>query len=102
MITVRHKFNAKPQTIDDIRFSSKKEAKYYLDLKRRQAEGELLFFLQQVPIRLPGKIKYVVDFLIFKSNGEVEFVDVKGLKTQLYVLKKKQVEALYPFEIKEV
>lgn len=96
---IRHKFSAKPTTIDDIRFSSKKEAKYYVDLKCRQASGEVLFFLRQTPFHLPGNVKYLCDFTVFKSNGDVEFVDVKGFETEIFKLKRKQVEAIYPIEI---
>lgn len=96
---IRHKFNAKPTTIDNIRFSSKKEARYYSELKIRQKAGEVLFFLRQVPISLPGNVKYVVDFLVFLTDGSVEFIDVKGMSTPLFIAKKKMVEELYPFKI---
>jgi hypothetical protein len=98
----RHKFNAKPTTVDDIRFSSKAEARYYQALKLMQKSGEVVFFLRQVPIWLPGGVKYVIDFQVFKSDGEVEFIDVKGVSTPLFIAKKKMVEAIYPIEIKVV
>lgn len=101
MLKHRHKFNAKPTELDGIRFSSKKEARYYAELKLRKESGAVVFFLRQVPLHLPGKTKYVVDFVEFLSNGTVEFIDVKGMSTAMYKLKKKQVEALYPIEIKE-
>ena len=56
----------------------------------------------QVPFHLPGGVKYILDFLIFWANGEVTFVDVKGMKTAIYILKKKQVEDLYKIKIEEV
>jgi hypothetical protein len=43
-----------------------------------------------------------VDFLVFDADGHVRFVDVKGMETPMFVLKKKQVEALYPFTIEVV
>ncbi len=100
-LMVRHKFNAKPTTLDGMRFDSKAEARYYQRLKTRQLAGEVLFFLRQVPFHLPGGVKYVCDFLVFLTDGTAEFVDVKGVRTQTYAIKKKQVEALYPIEIKE-
>lgn len=99
---IKHKFKAKPTEVDDIKFASRKEAKYYTELKLRQRNGEVLFFLRQVPVHLPGTTKYVVDFLVFLADGSVEFVDVKGMETDMFKLKKRQVEALYPFEIKIV
>lgn len=94
-----HKFKAKPQTIDDKYFGSKLEATYYRKLKAFQASGELLFFLRQVPVDLPGKTKYVADFLEFWKDGTVTFTDVKGHETETFKLKKRQVEKIYPFEI---
>ncbi len=73
-----------------------------MHLKLRVKTKEVLFFLRQIPLHLAGGVKYVVDFLEFHSDGTVHFVDVKGLKTPMYVLKKKQVEELYPIQIEEV
>ena len=97
-----HKFNAKPTVTDGIRFSSKKEAAYYSQLLLAKRSGEVLFFLRQVPLHLPGEVVYRVDFVEFWKNGEVRFVEVKGMKTPMYVAKKKMVEALYPITIIEV
>jgi Protein of unknown function (DUF1064) len=97
----RHKFNAIPTTIDGIRFGSKREAHYYATLKLAKSSGELLFFLRQIPFALPGNVTYRCDFAEFWKNGEVRFIDVKGMKTPMYILKKKQVEALYPVKILE-
>lgn len=99
---LRHKYNAVKTEADGLKFDSKKEARYYAALKVRQQAGEVLFFIRQVGLDLPGGVKYRVDFLVFLSDGSVEFVDVKGMKTAMYKLKKKQVESLYPIEIKEV
>lgn len=99
---IKHKFHAKQTINDGIIFSSKKESKYYSELKLRQVTGDVIFFLRQVPFHLTGGVKYVCDFQVFKSDGTVEFVDVKGMRTDMYKLKIKQVEALYPITILEV
>lgn len=99
---LRHKFNAKPQELDGIKFASKAEAREYLKLKKLVECGEVLFFLRQVPFHLPGGVKYVCDFLVFWADGSVTVVDVKGMKTPLYIAKKKIVEATYPITITEV
>lgn len=102
----RHKFNAQ-QTMREwadgsvIRFDSKREAEYFDGLALAQKGGPLLFFLRQVPIHLPGGVTYRLDFLEFWANGDIRWVDVKGRKTQQYIDKKKQVEALYPIKITE-
>lgn len=99
---LRHKFNAKPCEYENIKFSSKKEAKRYLELQALKRLGEVIFFLRQVPFHLTGGVKYVCDYLVFWKNGEVTIEDVKGMKTAMYILKKKQVEQLYPITITEI
>lgn len=98
----RHKFNAKQSESDGITFSSKAERAYYNRLKLLQQSGEVLFFLRQTPIHLPGNTKYLVDFQVFYADGTVAFIDVKGMSTPMFVLKKKQVEDLYPITIEIV
>lgn len=99
---LKHKFGAIRTEIDGIKFDSKKEAKRYQELLYLQKTGEVLFFLRQTPFHLPGNVKYLCDFVVFWKNGDITFEDVKGIKTPMYSLKKKQVEALYPIEIKEI
>jgi hypothetical protein len=102
MAILRHKFRAKPTELDGIKFASKKEAKRYRELKTLQELGEILFFLRQVPFHLQAGVKYVCDFLVFWTNGEVTIEDVKGIKTDMYIVKKKMVEATYPITIMEI
>jgi hypothetical protein len=96
---LKHKFNAKISECDGIKFASKRERHWYNILKIQQKSGEVLFFLRQVPMHLPGNTKYVLDFLVFYTNGEIRFLDVKGVKTPMFIMKKKLVEELYPIEI---
>lgn len=90
------------RTVDGITFASKAEARYYRELCLAQQAGTVLMFLLQVPIRLPGGTKYVCDFVVFYSDGEVRWIDVKGRETDMFKLKKKQVEDLYPIKIEVV
>lgn len=98
----RHKYNAVKTELDGIKFDSKKEARYYTELKLRVRTKEIIFFLRQVPFDLPGNVKYRVDFQEFHTDGTIHFTDVKGVRTTDFIMKKKQVEALYPVEIEEV
>jgi hypothetical protein len=98
----KHKFNARAVVIDNIRFDSLKEGRYYQELKLRVKAGEVLFFLRQVPFDLPGNVKYRLDFLEFHADGSAHYVDVKGVQTKEFIMKKKQVEALYPVIIEVV
>ena len=97
---MKHKFNAVRTQRDGKKFPSKLEAKYYDQLKLRQKAGDVLFFLRQVPFDLADKLKYLVDYMIFLSSGEIEFIDVKGMDTQVSLAKRKMVESLYPITIK--
>jgi hypothetical protein len=96
---IKHKFGAKPTTVEGIRFDSKKEARYFNELKLRQNSGEILFFLRQTPFHLPGNIRYVIDFVEFHASGDVVFTDVKGMMTPMAKLKIKQVEEIYGIEV---
>ena len=93
----RHKYNAKPTVVDGIRFDSKKEAKYYCELTLRQAAGEVIGFFRQVPIHLPGGTILRIDFLEFHADDTVHIVDVKGMETDAFKIKKREVEAAYPW-----
>ncbi len=97
-----HKFKAIQSEIDNIKFSSKKERERYLELKILRQQGEVVFFLRQTPFHLPGNVKYLCDFMVFWKDGTVTIEDVKGFKTPMYILKKKQVEEIYPIEIIEI
>lgn len=98
----RHKFNAVRTEVNGISFPSKREARCYADLELRRKAGDVLFFLRQVPFHLPGNVVYRVDFATFNRDGTVHFIDAKGMRTQIYIAKKKMVEALFGIEIEEV
>ena len=96
------KYGNNPTTRDGIRFDSKREAVYYEQLRIRQKNGDVLFFLRQVPFHLPGGTKLVVDFLEFHSDGTVHVVDAKGMETPIFRLKRREVEHHYPVKIELV
>lgn len=98
----KSKFKNIRNTVDGINFASKIEAAHYRQLLLRVANGEVRYFLRQVAIHLPGNIRYVIDFLEFWSDGSVHYIDVKGVETDIFKLKRRQVEALYPIKIETV
>lgn len=96
----KHKFRAKAVKEDGQHFASTLEYKYKKHLDLLQAAGAVVFYLCQVPLRLTGGVKYVVDFLVFYTDGTIEFAEVKGIMTDIAKMKLKQVQELYPIEIK--
>ncbi len=98
----RHKFRAKPVNYDGQHFASKLEGAYFQKLELEKRAGVVLFFLRQVPLHLPGGVKYVCDFVVFYADGTVRFIDVKGVETSEFITKKKLVEAIYPLQIEVI
>jgi len=96
------KFHNHITEMDNIRFHSQKEANYYADLVLRVKAGEVKFFLRQVPLYLPNKVRHVVDFVEFWADGSVHFVEVKGFDTPTGKTKRKIAEGVYPIRIEVV
>jgi len=95
MIPRKSKYRAIPTVLDGIRFASKSEAKRYGQLKLLQMAGEIRWFTCQVPFHLGAGVRYVCDFLIVYTDGQVEVEDVKGMETAMFKVKKKLFEAAY-------
>jgi len=95
----RNKYGAESSWIDGIRFASKAEAKYYLMLKYRERLGEVTDVRLQEPFTVLGPKGQVVttyraDFCFWDaSEGRQRVIDVKGVQTPLFKLKKRVVEA---------
>ena len=99
----KSKYNAKRTEYNGHTYDSIREAAYARTLDILKQAGEVVQWIPQVPFRLPGKTRYVCDFLVFYADGRAEFVDVKGMETPAFKAKKKMVEELYaPIEIKIV
>jgi hypothetical protein len=94
----RHKYGAERTELNGRSYPSKKQARHAQELELAKRAGELVFYLEEVPIRLPGCV-HRIDFVEFWADGEIRWVEVKGFDTPVGKLKRKQVEALYPFKI---
>ena len=94
----RSKYGAKKTVVDGITFDSQAEATRYGVLKIVQASGLITDLRLQVPyqITVNGKkvCRYVADF-VYSENGKEVVEDVKGMRTPLYNLKKKLMEAVF-------
>lgn len=107
-----NKYYNKKTKIDGYTFDSMKEANYYLELKLRKKAGDIKDFELQPEFLLQDKYKkngktiraitYRADFKIIHNDNSIEIIDCKGMKTEVYKLKKKLFEYKYPYCIKEV
>ncbi len=110
-----NKFGNKRRTVAGISFASGKEADRYLELDLLQTQGIIKDLKLQVRFTLQDgytngrgekirKMYYVADFVYTDAEtGETVVEDVKGAKTQVYLLKKKLFEKVhYPLTITEV
>lgn len=100
-----NKYNNVKVEIDGFKFDSKAEAKYYGLLKMRKLAGDIVNFEMQVPYDLTvngiSVGKYKADFMI-QHKDRKEVIDVKGMKTPVYNLKKRLMKAIYNIEITEI
>lgn len=102
----KSKYNNQKTVVDGIKFDSKKEAEYYCQLKLLKQAGEIRDIgLQQKYTLQPGfekngvkyqPITYIADFVITNNDGTTEVVDIKGVETQVFKIKKKLFEYMYP------
>ena len=105
---MRHaKYNAKKVEYNGIVFDSKRECERYKVLKEKEDKGEIHDLQLQVPYTLLHKTKktratvYYADFVYFE-NGERVVEDVKGYRTDTYLLKRKMLYVLLGIEVREV
>lgn len=111
---MRSKYGAKKTKLDGYTFDSRAEAAYYSQLKLLKRAGKIRDFSLQPryglvdPYKHPktGKkvrgVEYVADFLVSHLDGSTEVVDVKGVRTEAYKIKKKLFETKYGIAITEV
>lgn len=106
------KYGNKRCEYNGIKFDSMKERDYYIYLLAMEKSGRIFdlktqtkFFLQK-GFEFNGKkirpITYKADFTYYDKDGKYHVVDTKGVKTQVYLLKKKMMMYVYKIEIEEV
>jgi hypothetical protein len=93
------KYHSIMEECDNIKFQSKKEAKVYRELCCRIHAGEIKFFLMQVPFRLAAGYTHRLDFMLIKTDGSIEYLEVKGRDLPMGKMKRKMVEAEYKIVI---
>jgi len=109
--TKSSKFNNVKSEIDGHTFDSNKEAEFYGSLKIKKNAGLIKDFNMQVQYDiLVNNIHiayYYLDFKIENNDGSFEYIDIKGkdkksnkfIKTGVFALKKRLVEAIYHIKI---
>ena len=92
--------------VNGITFDSKREAFYYNLYRKREKAKELFNLQRQIPyvFKLDGKkiFTYKADFQYTDSDGKIHVIDVKGVLTPVFRLKKKLIEAQHNIEIEIV
>ena len=109
------KYHNQKTKVNNIEFDSKKEAKRYSELKLlekagliKELETQKKFELQPKYVNNNGEhiraITYIADFFYYDCKEGIYIVeDTKGFRTDVYILKKKLFEYVYPnLTIKEI
>ena len=101
-LSTKSRYTTYKPVVDGIQFDSMMEARYYLFLLEGKRQGKIKEFKMQVPFVLQPKFKkdgktvraieYVADFVIDSST----VVDVKGVETEVFKLKAKLFNYIYP------
>lgn len=95
-----NKYNARKTTVCGRTFDSKREAEVYLELLAQKQAGKIVRIRFQPSYTLleafkdnTGKrqraITYTADFFVTYADGRNEVIEVKGVRTRDYLLRKK-------------
>lgn len=100
------KYGNKKTSYKGFLFDSKKEAERAMELDSLKKKGVIISWFPQPEFKIiHNDVKicsYFADFSVQYHNGYVEYEDVKGVKTDVYKLKKKLVLAFHGITIKEI
>lgn len=109
-----NKYGNMKTEIDGITFASKHEAQRFAELKLLERAGEIsdlqlqrVFTLIGAQRDKDGKVierpcKYIADFAYKDQSGKLIVEDAKGLRTDVYRIKKKLMLSIYGIRIQEV
>lgn len=104
--------NRKIHTSEGI-FDSVKEYRRWQELKLLERAGEIGNLHRQIPFglippqRVNGKlvergVKYIADFTYFEKDGTFVVEDAKGMRTNVYRIKRKLMLQVHGIQIREV
>lgn len=96
----RNKYNAKIVKYNGRTYQSALEATYAQELDLRKKAGEIKEIIPQykIDIRVNGihVCNYYMDFKLIMPDGSIEMHEVKGFATDLWRIKWRLSQALYP------
>lgn len=121
----KQKYHAQKVTFDGMEFDSKREMIRWQELRALERNGEIFGLRRQVRFELipaqyapdmvtkTGKVKrgaclerkcdYIADFVYTdKGTGETVVEDAKGMKTEVYKIKRKLMLYIHGIRVKEV
>lgn len=108
------KYGNRKTQLDGITFDSKMEAVRWAELKLLEKAGEISGLDRQVGFELlPSQkdengrvtersVTYVADFVYYDKNGKLTVEDAKGMRTDVYKIKRKLMLYFKGIKIKEV
>lgn len=107
------KYRSRKVTVDGIEFDSRREAMRYRHLQLMLRAGEIANLKMQVAFELiPSQIKpsggreravtYTADFVYNDKDGNQIVEDVKGVRTQQYIIRRKLMLYVHGIEVREV
>lgn len=102
----RNKYSAQAIEADGYRFASLRERDAYFDLKMRLRAGDItdLELQPRYPLVVNGiaVATYVADFRFRERDGQLKVLDAKGVKTAVYRIKRKLMQAVHGVTVEEV
>ena len=107
----QNKYKNKKVVYNGIKFDSQKERNYYIKLKLLEDKGKIKDLKLQVKYELQPKFKsgnkniqaisYIADFTYLDEENKLHIIDTKGVRTDVYKIKKKMMQ-YKGLEIEEV
>ena len=102
------KYNNTKIRVDGRLFDSKAEAARWQELQLLERAGEITELERQVEYELIPKqkgeraVKYIADFRYVDHDGKTVVEDTKGVRTPVYILKRKLMKYVHGITIQEV
>lgn len=102
------KYNNARVEVDGMQFDSMREAARWKELRLMERAGEISDLRRQVRYelvpKLPGErpVDYIADFVYRDKDGNEVVEDVKGVRTPVYIIKRKLMLWRHGIRIREV